>query len=308
MRGDNSDDDGYVTADEKIDTSKSIVASALPRLPELKRPTEVGRYLRLVERIFREEGEVNLEKTTVKLHVISFLKDETVRELAMTLVTLPWVDFRESLTRAFAHAAQLQLDLETRFAQLTYGDALFVNNVRGLYWLIQSSGETYSMSDHEFLQRLVSIIPPPVLTRLIERLDAAYPGTLWRSLPVNTILSVLEGVVIVSGEIAALTNASGVRRLGGQPTQRSDENHHGKPPMPLSEWAANFGFVLYTKGLKNAQLAILKKQALEHKRVNRRGQNTFFYLFAFKSADDAAKWTTGLPEGSFRPFEKRNFQ
>lgn len=304
-------DDDFLSAEE--DCKPTIGhRTQFPPLPELSRPSDAARYLELVETIFREEGGADMDRMTVKLHVIRFMTEPTVRELATTLVQLPWKQFKDGVGRAFSDAVKLQADIDDRLGALQYGDALFVNRVRAIYWTIASNRLSYAVSDFEFLARVTSMIPPPVLTRLIEKLDFAYPNTFWRTLSVDAILAVLEGVVSLSSQIAAMTNSSIVRRVGDAPHQvrehaRGESGPGGSNPMPLSDWTDQFKFVLFVKNLTTAQLAFLKKNSLDSRRVNRKGSDSFFHLFGFASEADATGCTRELPEGSHRPWEKRNF-
>ena len=285
-------EEAFLTADEEEDAPRTLTRIRLPPLPKLTKSSDTQRYLSIVERVFEEEGITGLDRTTVKLHVMSFIEDAVVRELACSLIHLPWTDFTAAMSRAFSHAAQLQTDIEARLSGLSFDNPLFVNECRALYWTI-STGSAYRISDSEFLTRVAAALPPAVLTRLIERLDIAYPNTVWRCIEVNAILNVLETVVLFSHEIAALTNASTlVRRVAEARVPASG----GEAPKvaPLSEWTAKYKCLVRAQSLTNEQLAVLRKNSLDHRRVNRRGSGSYFYIFAFRDEMEAKKWTADL--------------
>lgn len=298
----------FFSADEDVNEVKeekegkalgpvAVPRPRLPQLPPLTRSSETHRYLALVERVLKEELVTDLDRTSVKLHVISFIENPTVRDLAHSVVELRWAEFRSALARSFSNTAQLQFDIESRFGALSYDHPLFVNECRSLYQTVCSASAVYRISDSEFITRITSILPAPVLTKLLDRLDVSYPNTFWRTLDVATILYVLEAVCLFSREVSALTQQSqsvcAIRRV-------QDSKEQNKGGDSIREWVKQYRFVLRVEGVSKDQLAALKTNSVAHRRVNKRGSSGFFMLFGFHGQETANKLTRDLPAGSFR--------
>ena len=272
---------------------------SIPSLPLLQTTVEIKDHFEIVETLLLEEG-FDLERMKLKVEVLkSFQAHDKVRKMAMNLVSLPWKQWKRNLCECFASSATVGAELETRISQLKFERDSFANEIRTLYQFFLKADTALPVTD--FVSRSFKVLPAAYLIELIRTANARVPGTAWNLLPVFTLCDIAEEICFIRGQIEATLPSNKPDRV----RRVQDEDSPSQKKMSWIDSMAEEYSVYFINHCTDEQIERIGSVAAQKHKLKRRNGNGFYYVVAFKSANDAEVLTC-LPKDNFNAYVSKN--